>query len=117
MQPEDLLGKVYKNTRTGDLFLFRKIHSDSRIEWENLRECKYGTSGARSILNAVSWGLLIPVESPSDHDTNMDTSPNPKPLNNDGRETCFACGAKTRPCGSAGWGPNHEWRVCMECGK
>lgn len=36
--------------------------------------------------------------------------------NNDGRDTCYACGAPTRPCGSAGFGPNHEWRVCTKCG-
>ena len=35
--------------------------------------------------------------------------------NNDGRDVCFACGAKTRSCG--GFSFINDYRVCTKCGK
>jgi hypothetical protein len=39
----------------------------------------------------------------------------PSIQNNDGRDSCFSCGAKTRPCG--GWSFTVDYRICTKCGR
>jgi len=112
--------EVHIRTAAKDIAVIKILDVGKGIDTVNIKyefvsgdEAKFKPQGATAVLargkkmwaNPAKFWLLYTVVASSSRNI---------PENNDGRDTCRACGSPTRPCG--GWNCMTDYRICTKCG-